>query len=87
MTIALREQPDILVLDIGMPGMNGYCVAERIRQEAWGSRAMLVAMTGWGQDRDKRQAFAAGFDRHLTKPVDPLQLEALLTKGRFGTTP
>ncbi len=87
LTIALREQPDILVLDIGMPGMNGYCVAERIRQEAWGSRAMLVAMTGWGQDRDKRQAFAAGFDHHLTKPVDPLQLEALLTKGRVGSTP
>jgi PAS domain S-box-containing protein len=84
LAIALREKPEILVLDIGMPGMSGYAVAERIREESWGARAILVAMTGWGQDRDKRQAFAAGFDHHLTKPVDPLQLAALLATVRVG---
>lgn len=75
--VAERERPDIAVLDIGMPDMNGYEVAERIRHEAWGAHMKLIAVTGWGQAEDKRRALAAGFNHHLTKPVDPGQLEAL----------
>ncbi len=77
--VAKRERPDVAVLDIGMPDLNGYEVAERIRHEAWGERIKLIAVTGWGQAEDKRRALAAGFNHHLTKPVDPSQLEALFT--------
>jgi CheY-like chemotaxis protein len=77
--VARRERPDIAVLDIGMPDLNGYEVAERIRHEAWGESIKLIAVTGWGQAEDKRRALAAGFNHHLTKPVDPSQLEALFT--------
>ncbi len=77
--VAKRERPDIAVLDIGMPDLNGYEVAERIRHEAWGERIKLIAVTGWGQAEDKRRALGAGFNHHLTKPVDPAQLEALFT--------
>jgi CheY-like chemotaxis protein len=76
--LACRLRPDALLLDIGMPELNGYQLAQRIRATGWGRRAMLIAITGWGQERDKRQALAAGFDRHLTKPIDPNGLEALL---------
>lgn len=75
--LAERERPDIAVLDIGMPDLNGYQVAEKIRRETWGEHMKLIAVTGWGQAEDKRRALAAGFDHHLTKPVDPSQLEAL----------
>jgi CheY-like chemotaxis protein len=76
--VAKRVRPDIAVLDIGMPDITGYEVAEKIRREAWGESVMLIAITGWGQAEDKRRAVAAGFDHHLTKPVDPNQLEELL---------
>jgi len=77
-SIAAEIHPDVAVLDIGMPGMSGYEVARRIRTEPWGSRMQLIAVTGWGQDGDKRRAEAAGFDHHLTKPVDPVHLEHLV---------
>jgi PAS domain S-box-containing protein len=64
-------RPKVILLDIGLPRMNGYEVARRIRQEPWGKDIMLVAVTGWGQLEDKKRAFEAGFDQHLTKPVDP----------------
>jgi signal transduction histidine kinase len=70
--------PDVVLLDIGMPGPNGYEVAQRIRQSRPDAEIKLVAITGWGQESDKERAFAAGFDHHLTKPVDPRQLSALL---------
>jgi two-component system, chemotaxis family, CheB/CheR fusion protein len=76
--LASRLEPDALLLDIGMPELNGYQLAQRIRGTSWGRRAMLIAITGWGQEQDKRRARAAGFDRHLTKPIDPNGLEALL---------
>ncbi|HEY6517485.1 MAG TPA: PAS domain S-box protein [Steroidobacteraceae bacterium] len=76
--LACRLKPDALLLDIGMPELNGYQLAQRIRATSWGPRAMLIAITGWGQEQDKRQALAAGFDHHLTKPIDPNGLEALL---------
>jgi two-component system CheB/CheR fusion protein len=75
--LAKRIRPHIGILDIGMPGLTGYQVAERIRHEAWGKDITLVAVTGWGQDADKRRALAAGFDQHLTKPIDPEVLKRL----------
>jgi signal transduction histidine kinase len=76
--IAQQSQPDAIILDIGMPDMTGYEVARRIRQQPWGRDALLVAMTGWGQAKDKERAKAAGFDRHFTKPLDPGELQKLL---------
>ena len=76
--LAKRVRPEIALLDIGMPDMSGYEVAEGIRREAWGKDLKLIAVTGWGQDSDKRRALAAGFDHHLTKPVDPAKLRPLL---------
>jgi signal transduction histidine kinase/ActR/RegA family two-component response regulator len=73
-----RERPLAFVLDVGMPDMTGYEVARRIRQQAWGRSALLLAVTGWGQDDDKEKAKAAGFDRHFTKPVNPQQVEEVL---------
>ncbi len=75
--MARRLRPDIAVLDIGMPGLTGYEVARRIRREPWSAELLLIAVTGWGQLDDKREALAAGFDHHLTKPVDPEALERL----------
>jgi two-component system, sensor histidine kinase len=70
--------PQVAILDIGMPDMTGYEVATRIRAEEWGRNICLIAMTGWGQEDDKARATAAGFDHHLTKPVDPADVERLL---------
>jgi CheY-like chemotaxis protein len=78
--LARRERPDVLILDIGMPDMTGYEVAGRIRAEDWGRRALLIAATGWGQQADKIRSAEAGFDHHLTKPVAPDALEALLAE-------
>jgi CheY-like chemotaxis protein/two-component sensor histidine kinase len=71
-------QPQVALIDIGMPQLNGYQVAEAIRAQPWGRRTRLVAVTGWGQDEDKQQAREAGFDHHVTKPVDPATLRPLL---------
>jgi PAS domain S-box-containing protein len=76
---AATFRPDVVVLDIGMPKMNGYDAARHIRQQPWGKDMLLVALTGWGQEDDKRRTFEAGFDHHLTKPVEPEALEKLLT--------
>jgi CheY-like chemotaxis protein/nitrogen-specific signal transduction histidine kinase len=76
---AAAFRPDVVLLDIGLPKMNGYEAARHIRQQPWGRGMLLVAMTGWGQEEDKRQAREAGFDHHLTKPVDPADLERLLS--------
>jgi PAS domain S-box-containing protein len=72
------ERPQAALIDIGMPGMSGHEVARRIRLEAWGKHAVLIALTGWGQDSDKQLAIAAGFDAHMTKPVEPGDVEQLL---------
>jgi PAS domain S-box-containing protein len=76
--LACTLRPNVLVLDIGMPELNGYQVAERVRGTDWGRMATLIAITGWGQEQDKRRALEAGFDHHLTKPIDPNNLEGLL---------
>jgi signal transduction histidine kinase len=75
---AARVRPDLMLLDIGMPGLNGYEVARRIRGFDWGRSAVLVALTGWGQDNDRRQSREAGFDTHWVKPLDSRKLAALL---------
>jgi CheY-like chemotaxis protein/two-component sensor histidine kinase len=69
--LAVQRKPEIVVLDVGMPKLDGCEVARRIRAESWGRDAVLVALTGWGQDADRRRSREAGFDMHLVKPVDP----------------
>jgi signal transduction histidine kinase/ActR/RegA family two-component response regulator len=71
-------RPDVALLDIGMPEMDGYCAAKAIRQQRGGVDAYLIAITGWGQHEDKRRALEAGFAAHVTKPVDPNVLRDLL---------
>jgi CheY-like chemotaxis protein len=71
-------RPDVVVLDIGLPRMNGYEAARHIREQPWGRDAVLIAVTGWGQEEDKRQSKEAGFDFHMVKPVEPAALEKLL---------
>ena len=75
---ANRLKPDIALLDIGMPKLNGYDLCKRIRAEEWGRHTFLVAVTGWGQEGDRRRAKEAGFDHHLVKPVDPAALMRLM---------
>lgn len=71
-------QPDVILLDIGMPKMNGYEAARSIRAHEWGKRIVLIAVTGWGQDEDRRRSHEAGFNWHMVKPVDPSALTKLL---------
>jgi CheY-like chemotaxis protein len=78
--------PEVVVLDIGLPGMNGYDVARALRQRPRLSHALLVAVTGYGQDEDRRRSHDAGFDHHLTKPVDPEQLHAMLADPQGAAT-
>lgn len=72
-------QPDIVLLDIGMPKLNGYDAARKIREQPWGERMVLVALTGWGQEEDRRKAREAGFNYHIVKPVDPASITTLLS--------
>ncbi len=72
-------QPEVILLDIAMPELNGYEACLRIRELPWGKNAILVAMTGYGQDEDKRQSHEAGFDLHLVKPVDMGAIKKLLS--------
>ena len=78
--IGAREHPQAVVLDVGMPGMDGYETARHLRRESWGRHAVVIAVTGWGQDEDKLDARLAGFDEHLTKPVDFSSLETMLAR-------
>jgi PAS domain S-box-containing protein len=77
-------RPDVVLLDIGLPKLNGYEVARRLRQQPWGRGARLIALTGWGQEQDRQRAKEAGFDEHLVKPVEPAALERLLATVRPG---
>jgi CheY-like chemotaxis protein len=73
-----RVKPDVVLMDIGLPGISGHDAARAIRALPTGGDAVLVAMTGWGQDEDLRRSRDAGFDRHLVKPVDRASLLKLL---------
>ncbi|CAN5606059.1 hypothetical protein BH11PSE7_BH11PSE7_17840 [soil metagenome] len=78
LAFAQQFRPDTAVLDIGMPDISGYEVAESLRRESWGKGIQLIALTGWGRDGDRLAALKSGFDHHLSKPVDTSQLISLL---------
>jgi signal transduction histidine kinase/ActR/RegA family two-component response regulator len=83
-TEALAQRPDLLLVDIGLPGLNGYEVAQQVRREL-GHEVYLIAMTGYGQPEDRQRALDAGFDAHFTKPLDLKALEALLQQPRLSS--
>jgi two-component system CheB/CheR fusion protein len=80
---AAEHQPDIVLLDIGLPGMDGYQVAQQLRKMPGMEKAMLIAITGYGQEQDRRLSEQAGFDHHLVKPVDLDTLQSLLARARL----
>jgi CheY-like chemotaxis protein len=77
---AATFRPDVILLDIGSPKLNGYEVARRIREQPWGKDVMLVAVTGWGQAEDREKSAEAGFDEHVVKPMDHAALKALVSR-------
>ena len=78
--LAKQLRPAIVVLDIGMPKLNGHDAARLIRQQPWGKNMLLIALTGWGREEDRRQTEAAGFNHHLVKPVDARTLLEVLAE-------
>ena len=78
--LAQTFRPDVAFIDLGMPDLSGYEVARSLRREPWGAGIGLVAVTGWGRDDDRQQAKDSGFDRHMTKPVDPEAIDTLLAE-------
>jgi len=70
--------PQVILLDLGMPKLNGYDVCRRIREQSWGTSIVIIALTGWGQAEDRQRTKEAGFDHHLVKPVDVAKLKELL---------
>ncbi len=83
--VAETFRPELVLLDIGLPKLNGYEVAQHIRQQPWGRNIILVALTGWGQDEDRLRSQEAGFNFHIVKPVELETLEQLLA-GPQATT-
>jgi CheY-like chemotaxis protein len=74
--------PEVVLLDVGLPGLDGYEVAQRLRASPRTSEALLVALTGYGQAEDREKAFAAGFDHHLLKPAEPAQILEMMRRER-----
>ena len=83
--VAETFRPELVLLDIGLPKLNGYDVARRIREQPWGRDVILVALTGWGQDEDRRRSQEAGFNFHIVKPVEFSALESLLAGSQTTT--
>ena len=81
LALVAEFEPETVILDIGLPGMNGYEVATRIRDQGTRSVITLIALTGWAQQQDKESALSAGFDFYLTKPVDYEQLAGILSRS------
>lgn len=82
-----RFQPAAVLLDIGLPGMNGYEIARRIRDNAAIQQPLIIALTGWGQPEARRQTGDAGFDHHLVKPLDLAALQKILDSLQAGDAP
>jgi CheY-like chemotaxis protein len=76
--LALRFRPEFIFLDLGMPGLDGFAVAQRLRAEPGFDTVRIIAVTGYGTEQDRRRCLEAGFDQHYLKPVDPKFLESLL---------
>jgi CheY-like chemotaxis protein len=72
--------PEVILLDIGLPKLNGYEVAQRIREQEWGKSMFLIAVTGWGQEEDRQRSSEVGLNVHMVKPVEPAALERLLAE-------
>lgn len=75
-------EPQVAILDLGLPGIDGFELARRLRSRPWGHRVMLIALSGWGQDEHRRKSREAGFDLHLVKPVDSPALLKILDQMR-----
>ncbi len=82
---AAARRPDVIVLDIGLPGLDGYQVAQRLRQDPAYKDVLLIAASGYGQEADRRRSWEAGFDHHLVKPVDPAEIQRLLAEAALAT--
>ena len=82
---AEKFRPEVALLDIGMPRLNGYDACRRIREKPWGKDIFLIALTGWGQEDDRRRTEEAGFNCHMVKPVNPRDLMKVL--ARLQMTP
>jgi signal transduction histidine kinase len=85
LALADEFRPDVMVLDLGMPKVDGYEVCRRVRNRSWGDAVTIIALTGWGQEQDRRRTLEAGFDHHLVKPVEPQLLTRLI--GELRLTP
>jgi CheY-like chemotaxis protein len=83
--VADEFQPDVALLDIGMPRLDGYGTARELRRRRWADKLLLIALTGWGQQEDRRLAREAGFDHHMVKPADPEALRGLLEGSKRPT--
>jgi CheY-like chemotaxis protein len=77
-------RPDVVLLDIGLPGLNGFDVCRQLRLRPWAASLTIVALTGWGQAADRRRSEDAGFDKHLVKPVDPDLLAEMIQSPGVG---
>jgi CheY-like chemotaxis protein len=78
---AEEVRPDVILLDLGLPKISGYDVCRRIREKPWGSNVTVIALTGWGQDTDRRKTRDAGFDHHIVKPIEHSRLLELLARS------
>jgi CheY-like chemotaxis protein len=78
--VAAEYRPEVVLMDLGMPRMNGYEAARHIRNQTWGAEVVLIALTGWGREEDRQRTREAGFDHHLVKPAEPAELQRLLSE-------
>ena len=85
-TTAESFLPEVVLLDIGLPKLNGYEVAQRIREHEWGTSMFLIAVTGWGQEEDRQRSSEVGLNVHMVKPVEPAALERLFAELRHNQT-
>jgi PAS domain S-box-containing protein len=85
--MAERLRPDVILFDIGLPKLNGYEACRKIREQSWGKDMFVIAVTGWGQDEDRRRSRDAGFNHHMVKPVDVAALEKVLAEAKTRSSP